>query len=152
MWAGRTLHATAVAAQLTTTMHTRAHTTRKLATPNCFPLSPPLEGQVTMGGGRGLIGKDCPASPLSQLSGYPNLLILWGKFLKSPQFPNETTTGREVIISIYSGQIDYKLLPPPKIVIYGNPIQSRSIRDINNTIIFWTRKIIQNLLTYSEPW
>ena len=104
-----------------------------------------------MGGGRSLIGKDCPASPLSQLSGYPNLLILWGKFLKSPQFPNETTTGREVIISIYSGQIDYKLLAAPKIVIYGNLIQSRSIRDINNTIIFWTRKIIQNLLTYSEP-
>ena len=81
-----------------------------------------------MGGGRGLIGKDCPASPLSQLSGYPNLLILWGKFLKSPQFPNETTTGREVIISIYSAQIDYKLLLTLKIVIYGNLIQSRTIR------------------------
>ena len=121
--------------------------------PIAFPLlSPlPLEGQVTMGGGRGLIGKDCPASPLSQLSGYPNLLILWGKFLKSPQFPNETTTGREVIISIYSAQIDYKLLAAPKIVIYGNLIQSRSIRDINNTIIFWTRKIISNLWTFCEP-
>ena len=97
-----------------------------------------------MGGGRSLIGKDCPASPLSQLSGYPNLLILWGKFLKSPQFPNETTTGREVIISIYPAQIDYKLLPAPKIAIYGNLIQSRLIRDINNTIIFSTRKITTN--------
>ena len=151
MWAGRTLHATAADPQMTTTMHTRRCTHARRPRENwprpiAFPLAClPLEGQVTMGGGRGLIGKDCPASPLSQLSGYPNLLILWGKFLKSPQFPNETTTGREVIISIYSAQIDYKLLAAPKIVIYGNLIQSRSIRDINNTIIFWTRKIISNL-------
>ena len=55
-----------------------------------------------------------------------------------------------VIISIYSAQIDYKLLPPPKIVIYGKLIQSRSIRDINNTIILWTRKIIPNLGRFSD--
>ena len=128
-----------------TAMHTRAH--REKIGRHAQLLSPtnPLRaaGDDRWGAAR-LIGKDCPASPLSQLSGYPNLLILWGKFLKSPQFPNETTTGREVIISIYSAQIDYKLLPAPKIAIYGNLIQSRLIRDINNTIIFSTRKITTN--------
>ena len=57
-----------------------------------------------------------------------------------------------MIISIYSAQIDYKLLPAPKIAIYGNLIQSRLIRDINNTIIFSTRKITTNFLTIFFTW
>ena len=56
-----------------------------------------------------------------------------------------------VIISIYSAQIDYKLLPPPKIVIYGKLIQSRSIRDINNTLFFGQEKCVKNFGKFSDP-
>ena len=94
MGRGRTLHATAGAAD--DDAHTRAQThSGENWPPRPIAFTLLGKGQVTMGGGRGSNWERLPyPSPLSQLSGYPNLLILWGKFLKSPQFPNETTTGR----------------------------------------------------------